>query len=167
MICETKLDNSFPQGHFLIDGFHSPFRFDRNKSDGGIFLYVREDIPTKILGHDFPSAESFFVEIILLKKKWLINCSYNPHKNNIKHHLKTISRTLDTFSTKYKNALLLGDFNTCVDDEAMKNFCISYYLNSLIKQPTCFQNLENPSYIDLILTNKTRSFQSTCVIETE
>ena len=166
MISETKLDDSFPQGQFLIDGFHSRFRFDRNKSGGGILLYVREDIPTKILRHDFPSAESFFVEIILHKKKWLINCSYNPHKNNIKHHLETLSRTLDTFSTKYENVLLLGDFNNCVDDEAMKNFCSSYCLNILIKQPTCFKTPENPSCIDLILINKTRSFQSTCVIET-
>ena len=84
------------------------------------------------LRHDFPSAESFFVKIILHKKKWLINCSYNPHKNNIKHHLETISRTLDTFSTKYENVLLLGDFNNCADDEAMKNFCSSYCLNILM-----------------------------------
>ena len=166
MISETKPDDSFPQGQFLIDDFHSPFRFDRNKSGCGILLYVRGDILTKILSHDFPSAESFFVEIILHKKKWLINSSYNPHKNNIKHHLETISRTFDTFSTKYENVLLLGDFNTCVDDEAMKNFCSSYCLNSLIKQPTCFKNPENPSCIDLILANKTRSLQSTCVIET-
>ena len=166
MISETKLDDSFAQGQFLFDGFHSPFRFDHNKSGGWILFYVREDIPTKILSHDFPSAESFFVNIILHKKKWVINCSYNPHQNNIKHHLETISGTLDTFSTKYENVLLLGDFNTCVDDEAMKNFCSSYCLNSLIKQPTCFKNPENPSCIDLILTNKTRSFQSTCVIET-
>ena len=48
----------------------------------------------------------------------------------------------------------------------MRNFCNSYSLNSLIKQPTCFKNPENPSCIDLILTNKPRSFQSTCVIET-
>ena len=79
MISETKLDDSFPQGQFLIEGFHSPFRFDRNKTGGGILLYVREDIPAKVLSHDFPTAESFFVEIILDKKKRLINCSYNPH----------------------------------------------------------------------------------------
>ena len=48
----------------------------------------------------------------------------------------------------------------------MKDFCSFYYLKSLIKQPTCFKNLEKPSYIDLILTNKPRSFHSTCVIET-
>ena len=53
MISETRLDDSFPLGQFLIDGFPSPFRFVRNKSGGGILLYVREDIPTKILNHDF------------------------------------------------------------------------------------------------------------------
>ena len=48
----------------------------------------------------------------------------------------------------------------------MQTFCKSYSLNSLIKQPTCFKNLEKPSCIDLILTNKPRSFQTKCAIET-
>ena len=48
----------------------------------------------------------------------------------------------------------------------MRNFRNSYSLNSLIKQPTCFENPENPGCIDLILTNKPRSFQNTCVRET-
>ena len=69
MTSESKLDDSFPHGQFLIDGFHTSFRFDRNKNGGGILFYVREDIPTEILSHDFPSAESCFVEIILHKKK--------------------------------------------------------------------------------------------------
>ena len=47
-----------------------------------------------------------------------------------------------------------------------KHFANFYSLHSLIKQPTCFKNPENPSCIDLILTNKSRSFQSKCVIET-
>ena len=96
----------------------------------------------------------------------LYNCSYNPNKNNIKNHLEIISKALDAFSTKYESIILPGDFNVCVDDETMRNSCNSYSLNSRIKQPTCFKNLENPSYIDLILTNKPRSFQSTCVTET-
>ena len=166
MISESKLDGSFPDGQFLIDGFHRLFRFDRNKNGGGVLLYVREDIPAKTLRHDFPSAESFLVEIILHKKKWLINCSYDPNKNNIKNHFEIISKALDAFSTKYENIIILGDFNECVDDETMRNFCNSYRLNSLIKQPTCFKNPENTSCIDLILTNKPRSFQSICVIET-
>ena len=30
MISETKLDNSFPGGQFLIPAYSSPYRFDRN-----------------------------------------------------------------------------------------------------------------------------------------
>ena len=48
----------------------------------------------------------------------------------------------------------------------MTSFCKSYNLISIIKQPTCFKNPEKPSCIDLILTNRPKSFQSTCVIET-
>ena len=35
MISESKLDASFPHDQFLIDGFHTPFRFDCNKNGGG------------------------------------------------------------------------------------------------------------------------------------
>ena len=79
-------------------------------------LYIREVIPARVLTHNFTSAESFFVEIIFHKKKWLVNCSQNPNKNNTKNHVETISRTLDAFSTKCENILRLGDFNACVDD---------------------------------------------------
>ena len=49
----------------------------------------------------------------------------------------------------------------------MKTFCESYTLSSLIKKPTCYKNPQNPSYIDLILTNSPYSFQNSCVIETD
>ena len=39
MTSESKLDDSFPHGQFLIDGFHMPFRFDRNKN-GGEYCYT-------------------------------------------------------------------------------------------------------------------------------
>ena len=71
MVSETKLDDSFPHGQFLLEDFHSPFRFDCNINGGGIMLYAREDIPAKLLSHDFPCAESFLVEINLYKKKFL------------------------------------------------------------------------------------------------
>ena len=99
MVSETQLDDSFPEAQFLIEGFHSPFRFDGNIHGGAIVLYFREDISTKLLSHDFPGVKSFFVEINLHKKKWLINCSYNPHKSNIFNHLNIISRLLDTHCT--------------------------------------------------------------------
>ena len=49
MISETKLDESFPPGQFLLDGYSAPFRFDKNSNAGGILLYIREHISSKLL----------------------------------------------------------------------------------------------------------------------
>ena len=177
VVSETKLYDSYTEGQFLIEGFHSPFRFNRIGNGGGIMLYVQKDIPAKLLSHDFPSAESSFIEIKLYKKKWLINCSYNPHCSNIGKHIDIMSRSVDTLSTKYENIVLLtpcdddddddddDDFDD-FDDVALLTFCKSYFLHNLIKQATCFKNHENPSCIDLILTNKPHSVQTKFAIET-
>ena len=42
MITETKLYDSFPEQQFHIEGFNIPFRLDRNRYRGG--LYVRNNI---------------------------------------------------------------------------------------------------------------------------
>ena len=49
---------------------------------------------------------------------------------------------------------------------SMKDFCDIYSLKNLIKEPTCFKNPTNPKCIDLMLTNRHRIFQNSCVIET-
>ena len=121
---------------------------------------------SKVLSHKFTTAESFFTEITLHKKKWLSNSSYNLRKNSAKIHLKIISKTLDTFTNKYENILLPGNFNACADDETMKNVRSSYGLQNPNKQPTCYKNPEISSCIDLILTDKGKSFQSTCALRT-
>ena len=41
MIFETKLDESFPKGQFLIKGFIEPYRLDRNSKGGGITLFIK------------------------------------------------------------------------------------------------------------------------------
>ena len=41
MVSETKLDDSFAEGQFLMKGFHSLFRFDRNRNGGGIIFFKR------------------------------------------------------------------------------------------------------------------------------
>ena len=61
---------------------------------------------------------------------------------------------------------MLGDFKSCTEDSPMKTFRENYKLRNLIKEPTCFENPYNPTYIDLILTKKLFSFKNTYVIET-
>ena len=45
----------------------------------------------------------------------------------------------------------------------LEEFCASYNLKNLIKQPTSFKNLENRTCIDHILTNHLKRFYSSSV----
>ena len=62
--------------------------------------------------------------------------------------------------------MVIGDLNAEVNLECMKLFCKTYDLSSLIKVPTCYKNPEKHSCIDLLLTNRPKSFQSSSVVET-
>ena len=167
MISETKLDETFPAAQFFLQGFCDPYRFDRNRNSGGIMLYIREDIPSRLIEKKLRNnSEYFFVEINLRKKKWLLCCSYNPHKNSISTHIDFLRRERDLHSSNYENFILLGDFNSEMTDKNLKDFCNLYLLKNLIKKPTCFKNPENPKTIDLILTNRPRSFCNSDTLET-
>ena len=71
MTSVSKLDNSFPDSQFLIEGFGKPFRLDRNRNGGAIMLFIRSDIPAKVISTDKNPFESFHVELNFRKKKWL------------------------------------------------------------------------------------------------
>ena len=129
-------------------------------------LFVREDISSNVVEAEAKPIEGFYIESNLRNGKWLLNCSYSPHKNNIGNHLRVLSDFLDPHSSTYEKILSLGDFNVETNDQNIKTFCDSYSLTSFIKQATCYKNPSHPKCIELILTNVPRSFQTTCVIET-
>ena len=112
------------------------------------------------------NIECILVEIRIYKKKWLIYGTYNLNRSVISSHLFTLSKSIDKFSPSYDNILILGDFNSDPTDENMIEFFNLYYLQNLIKVPTCFKNPHNPSCIDLVITNRTKSFQNSKAIET-
>ena len=75
---------------------------DRNSYGSGILLYVRDNIPSKLVNLDqkFENFESFFIELELPKKnKWLLSYFYNTHKGNTKQHLSNISKGLDELNS--------------------------------------------------------------------
>ena len=108
LISETKLDSSFPSGQFVIKGYSTPFRLDRNQNGGGLLLYVREDIPCKILKEYTP--ENLFVEINLRSRKWLLSCPYYPKTNLIADHLQSIGRGIDFYSSNYDKFFVFGSW---------------------------------------------------------
>ena len=73
---------------------------------------------------------------------------------------------LDKQLGNYDNIFILGDFNASVSENDMKDFCEMYDLENLTSGPTCFKNANNPSSIDVMLTNRKTSFQNSMSIET-
>ena len=167
ILSETKLDSTFPKNQFILDGYNH-FRFDKNSNSGGQIIFVREDIPCKILPNtEWPNElEGIFMEINLRKTKWLLFTGYNPHKQFIFQFLHSLSKCIEKLVNKYDNILLLGDFNSEPVENDMNEFCNVYGLKNLIKEPTCYKNALNPTCIDLILTNKFNKFQNSKTIET-
>ena len=104
MISKTKLDSTFPSNEFTVEGYAAPIRFDKNGRGGGIILYIREDIPARLLKTSLPkNFEGFFVELNLRKKKILMSCSYSPAKENISSHRSMVGRSLDSYKSSYDN----------------------------------------------------------------
>ena len=94
VISETKLNESYSNNMFNIDGYATPFRYDRNtNTGGGILIYVKEDIACWELKTkpDDKNLEGIFLEINLRKSKWLLFGGYNNLKSNISTFLGFIS----------------------------------------------------------------------------
>ena len=49
IVTETKLDSTFPTSKFVIDGYSELYRFGGNRNGGGVLIYIREDIRSKLL----------------------------------------------------------------------------------------------------------------------
>ena len=168
LVTESKLDDTFPQGQFRINGYTRPIRLDRTRNGGGIIIFVRSDLTCRELKPRvlYLDVECTLLEIRIRQSKWLVVVGYNPHKDQIKHFLDKISVEVDRYIPKYENLLMIGDWNSSVHEEHMKDFCETYELANLIKENTCFKSTENPSSIDIILTNKKNSFQNSMTVET-
>ena len=172
LISETKLDNTFTEPQFIIDGYSPPIRADKNGDSGGLLLYVRDHILCKEIKYNrninsnITAIEGILLEINLRNTKWVIFGGYNSHKKNIGSYLGILGQILESLMSKYENFLIIGDLNSEVREQEMHDFCSSFNLQNLVKDPTCFKNPLNPSSIDVMLTNRPNSFLKTTTVET-
>ena len=70
LVSETKLDQTFPNNQFFIDGYRM-FRRDRNSYGGGLCMYINQDIGCRLIDIDCLSEniESICVEFNLKKSE--------------------------------------------------------------------------------------------------
>ena len=115
----------------------TPFRRDRDKYSGGLLVFVIEDVPDWYLSSENTPIDGIYLKLKFRKKNWLLCCFYNLNWNIITNHLDALKRSLDPYSTKYDNVMVIGDLNAEVNLECIKLFCETYDLSSSIKVPTC------------------------------
>jgi hypothetical protein len=68
---------------------------------------------------------------------------------------------MDSYLSTYDKYILVGDFNKEETEKCIFDFMVDFNLHNIVKEKTCYKNPDNPRCIDLILTNKPRSFQHT------
>ena len=174
-IDETKIDSSFPDSQFYIDSYQfAPFRRDRNINGGGKIVYIKNGIIAKRISNlEGISTEIICIDITISKKKWCVFFVYRPPQNNNKSSFfNEISNILNQATNKYDNIVVKGDLNIDTPNSLTKDMnnylsdlCDTFSLKNIIKGKTCFKTLEGTS-IDVLLTNRPRSFRKTSILET-
>ena len=164
---ESKLDSSFPESQFFLPGYRMPYRFDVSNHSGGLLLYVKETIPSKLLTKfNLPTEiQAIPIEINIRKTKWLIVALYRPERTNKMLFIDIINNLLDYYCVTYDNLLIMGDFNMLASDMEVVNLINNHDLHSMIKVSTCFKSTSGRC-IDLLLTNKKHNFFNTQTLET-
>ena len=97
----------------------------------------------------------------LNKIKLLLFGTYRPPNQDKDYYFNSISKSLDLYLGNYDRFILIGDFNTNDTDQTLIEFNDQYSSKNIVKDPTCFKNMNNPSTIDLIITNNSRSCWNT------
>ena len=145
--------------------FSFPYKLNKNRNGGGVMIFVREDIPSKLLTkHIFPSnVKGLFVELNFRKSKWLLCGTYHPPAQNDKYFFNCIDKALDIYSN-YDNVLLAGDLSAEDNEPCLGNFLYQHDLYNLVKVGACFKNSSKPTSIDLFPTTKNAHFQNTVAV---
>ena len=173
VLSETKLDDSFTSTQFYIGNFEIRNRRDRDKNGGGLTEFVRKGlIAKKIKEYETKVSETIASEFTISKKKWFCLGVYRPPtSNNLDIIFEELTNFLSKAVNKYENLIVMGDFNInlnetdCIGFGNLEKFWDNFNLTNLVESSTCFTK-HNKSTIDLLLTNKSMSFQVTNTSET-
>ena len=154
-----------PQASYT--GYMPLLRVDRNRHGGGILIYIKEGIPAReisLMESMSKYIEAKALEINFHKVKWLLFGIYRAPSQAETFFLDEISKNIEHYCTKYKNFLVIGDFNLTERNLVLKEFMQRLNFKNVIKEPTCFKS-DSPTCIDLILTSDTGKVSNTKTIE--
>ena len=128
-------------------------------------FYMNEDLPCKILTAEIDNlTETIILEVNVQSSKCLFVGRYKSPSQNEEFFTRNLSKTMNTFSTKYDNILLMGEFNLTFENTHLEELLKQLNLKSLISSPTCLHST-NLTFIDLILINQEDLFSNSNTCE--
>ena len=127
-IAETKLDS-------LLPGFHEPLKLNINHQSGGLLVYIKTSLPSKILTKfKLPiNIKIIPFEINLSIEKWLFVSIYKPPSQSNHYFLDILGDPVDFYSQDYGYKVILGDFNLEPSNPSIASFMNKQNLFNLVK----------------------------------
>ena len=171
-ISETFIKTGTPKHLFKIDGYNF-FRKDRlSKNGGGIGLFVKEQIKTKLitLPQGIVHPEVLFTELTINQTKLAVGVIYKPPKIPY-GTFAMLHEALAYITTKYIHIIILGDMNInyLIPDSLPLNFFQTnitepFSLTQIIEDPTRI-TLTSSTLLDLILVSNYSNVKTSGVVD--
>ena len=70
------------------------------------------------------------------------------------------------YSKFYERYMLMGDFNVEELEPCLSQFLFEMNAKNIVEEHTCYKSLSNQNCIDLVIANRSSSFQNTKTIST-
>lgn len=173
IITETKLDETFPNSQFAIQGFHL-LRKDRNMHGGGVIMYIRKGIIFQRMKHletNCVGIESIAVKFKLGSAWSTLIGIYRPPSLLKTQWKSEVSDILEASSGNGQSVFILGDFNCDLlqpenrlkDGRDLLDILDIFDFKCLINSATRVTS-STETLLDLILTDVRRRVLTTGVV---
>jgi len=167
-LTETKIDASYPNSQFKINGYNM-YRNDRKKGGGGIIAYFSSKLPTKRLklNRKYNTFETLVVQSKLGRYESIVIGIYRPPKCVEKDYYIKLEEDLNDIiswaSLQTELVVVTGDLNLnrlnteSREGKILKDVEDIHGFSCLIDKPTRITE-SSQTLLDIILTNKPELF---------
>lgn len=152
-VSETWFNKEISDGVLGVEGYRL-FRSDRSGNGGGVAIYIKSHISSKLVmcSCERNQTEYIFIELNCHHNKMLLGCVYRPNKNI---RLDNLTDKLEILSVRFSDVIIVGDFNSNILvtnelTENMSTFGLSPVNNS---RPTHFTTTSS-TLLDLFFVNQ-------------
>ena len=163
-LCETWLNDTISDNEIGLDGYDL-IRKDRNRSGGGVVMYIRNMISYKVRSDIMPDTlETITIEVAKYRAKpFFINTWYRA-PNTPSEVFDKYESGIKKLDSEDKEIICIGDLNCNwpepkkTETQNLLQLTKLFQLEQMIEEPTRITETAR-TLIDLIFTNRGRSYK--------